>query len=91
MTPGQWPLAYDPNNVKPGWIAFGVVMALLVATFLLWRSMNTQLGRIKVPHRADFNPPRQAGSGDGEAGTSWPDGSGSTGSADEGPGDAGPS
>lgn len=48
-------LAYDPSKVKPGWIAFFLVMALIAATFLLWRSMNTQLGKIRVPHRASFD------------------------------------
>lgn len=49
-------LAYDPSQVKPGWIAFFIVLALLVATFLLWRSMNTQLNKIDVPHRDAFRP-----------------------------------
>jgi hypothetical protein len=49
-------LAYDPDKVKPGWIAFFVVMALVVATFFLWRSMNTQLGKIQVPPGASFGP-----------------------------------
>ncbi len=48
-------LAYDPNDVKPGWVALAIVVALGIATFLLWRSMNTQLGRIKAPHRADLD------------------------------------
>lgn len=56
MSPRQGPLAYDPNQVKPGWIAFFLVLGLLIATFLLWRSMNTQLSRIRVPHRASFRP-----------------------------------
>lgn len=47
-------LAYDPNQVKPGWVALFLVLFLLIATFLLWRSMNTQLSRIKVPPRASF-------------------------------------
>lgn len=47
-------LAYDPDKVKPGWIAFFLVMTLIVATFLLWRSMNTQLGKIRVPPRASL-------------------------------------
>ena len=52
MSAAQGLLAYDPNAVKPGWIAFFLVLALVIATFLLWRSMNTQLGRIQVPsHR----------------------------------------
>ncbi len=42
-------LAYDPNDVRPGWIALGLVVALSVATYLLWRSMNTQLGNIQMP------------------------------------------
>jgi len=51
-------LAYDPNKVKPGWIAFFVVMALVVATFFLWRSMNTQLGKIRVPPGSAFRAER---------------------------------
>ena len=54
MTPAEVLLAYDPNDVKPGWIALVLVLVLALATFLLWRSMNTQLGRIKAPHRADL-------------------------------------
>ena len=54
MTDGSRMLAYNPSDVKPGWIAFFVVMALLVATFLLWRNMNKQLGKIKVPYRSEF-------------------------------------
>jgi hypothetical protein len=46
-------LAYDPNDVKPGWIALVIVALLALATFLLWRSMNTQLGRIKVPKKGE--------------------------------------
>ncbi|MGH3471263.1 MAG: hypothetical protein ACRDPG_04345 [Nocardioidaceae bacterium] len=37
------------SQVGPGWIAFFVVIALCVVTVLLWRSMNHQLRRIKVP------------------------------------------
>lgn len=44
-------LAYDPNDVRPGWIALVLVMALAVATFLLWRSMNTQMRKIQMPPR----------------------------------------
>jgi hypothetical protein len=44
-------LAYDPNSVKPGWIALVIVAALGLATFLLWRSMNAQLRKIQVPPR----------------------------------------
>ena len=45
---------YDPSDVKPGWIAFWIVLALVVATFFLWRSMNTQLRKIKAPHRSEL-------------------------------------
>ena len=62
MTPDEVLLAYDPNDVKPGWIALILVLVLALATFLLWRSMNTQLGRIKAPHRADLGPADSAGS-----------------------------
>ena len=42
-------LAYNPNDVRPGWGALALVVGLLVATYFLWRSMNTQLGKIRVP------------------------------------------
>ncbi len=47
-------LAYDENNIKPGWIALVLVLLLALATFLLWRSMNTQLGKIKAPYRSEL-------------------------------------
>ena len=46
--------AYDPEDIKPGWIALVIVVALAIATFLLWRSMNSQLRRIDVPTRAEL-------------------------------------
>ena len=46
--------AYDPDDIKPGWIALVVVVALAIATFLLWRSMNSQLRRIDVPTKAEL-------------------------------------
>ncbi len=42
-------LAYEPEDVRPGWIALVLVALLGVATFLLWRSMNTQLRKIQMP------------------------------------------
>lgn len=42
-------VAYNPSDVKPGWVAFFIVLALIAATLVLWRSMNHQLGKIKVP------------------------------------------
>jgi hypothetical protein len=49
-------LAYNANDVKPGWVAFWIVVALGVATYLLWRSMNTQLGKIRMPPRPRGRP-----------------------------------
>jgi hypothetical protein len=46
-------LAYNPSDVKPGWIAFWIVVAMGVATFLLWRSMNKQLRKIQMPPKQD--------------------------------------
>jgi hypothetical protein len=54
MTVAQALAAYDPSDIRPGWIALGVVVALAIATFLLWRSMNTQLRRIDVPTKAEL-------------------------------------
>lgn len=48
---GGWLLAYEPDDVKPGWIALVLVLVLAVATYLLWRSLNTQLRRIQMPPR----------------------------------------
>ncbi len=49
-------LAYNPANVKPGWVAFWIVVALCVATFFLWRSMNAQIGKIRMPPRPSSRP-----------------------------------
>jgi hypothetical protein len=62
-------LAYDPDKVKPGWIALVIVAALGLATFLLWRSMNTQLGKIRVPKRGETEPD-ESDSSEGEEPTS---------------------
>ncbi|HEY7043757.1 MAG TPA: hypothetical protein VH419_08830 [Nocardioidaceae bacterium] len=51
-------LAYDANDAKPGWIALIVVVLLGLATFLLWRSMNTQLRKISAPYQADLDAQR---------------------------------
>ena len=55
MSPAAVLLAYDPNDVKPGWVALILVIVLAGVTFLLWRSMNTQLRRISAPHKADLD------------------------------------
>jgi hypothetical protein len=59
----RW-FAYDPNNVRPGWGALALVIALGVATYLLWRSMNTQLRRIQMPPRREPDTRISGGSSD---------------------------
>jgi hypothetical protein len=50
------PLAIPLNDdtVTPGFLGFGVVVALGVALFLLLRSMNKQISRIQAPTEADL-------------------------------------
>ena len=48
-------LAYEAEDVKPGWVALVLVILLGIATFLLWRSMNKQLRKIDVPTRAELD------------------------------------
>lgn len=48
MTTAVWQ-AYNPSDVRPGWGALVLVVLLGLAIYLLWRSMNTQLGRIQMP------------------------------------------
>ncbi len=42
-------LAIEPEDARPGYGALLLVLGLAVVTFLLWRSMNTQLGKIQMP------------------------------------------
>jgi hypothetical protein len=53
--------APDPADVKPGWLGFGVVMALAVAVLLLWLSMRKQLKKIDFEEQPD-EPTPDAGS-----------------------------
>jgi hypothetical protein len=43
-------LAQDPvpaeDQVRPGWIALGLMVLMCVATFLLWMNMRKQIGKI---------------------------------------------
>ncbi len=41
----------DPERVRPGVLALVIVLALCVLTFLLWRSMNKQLKKIRFDDR----------------------------------------
>jgi hypothetical protein len=45
--------AFDKNNVNPGALGFVVVALLGVATWLLIRSMQKQLGKIDFEERVD--------------------------------------
>jgi hypothetical protein len=53
--------APDPADVKPGWLGFGMFLALAVATVLLWLSMRRQLRKVRfeeepLPDRTDPEP-----------------------------------
>ncbi|HXA60479.1 MAG TPA: hypothetical protein VNW94_15075 [Streptosporangiaceae bacterium] len=50
------PLAIPLNNdtVSPGFLGFGVVVALGIALYFLIRSMNRQISRIDAPKEADL-------------------------------------
>ena len=72
------PAAIDPANARPGWLALGLVVLLGIATYLLWRSMNRQLGKITVPRRgaSPVDPPPlpdERASGDATGEPSAPD------------------
>jgi hypothetical protein len=49
--------APDPADVKPGWLGFGMFIALAVAVVLLWLSMRRQLKKIDFEEEPD--PPRE--------------------------------
>ncbi|WP_242885684.1 hypothetical protein [Actinomadura litoris] len=50
------PLAIPLNDdtVSPGFLGFGVFLALAVATVFLVRSMNKQMKKIQAPREADL-------------------------------------
>ncbi|MFG2005675.1 hypothetical protein ACGFNU_41660 [Spirillospora sp. NPDC048911] len=52
----MFPLAMPLNDdtVTPGFLGFGVFLALVVALVFLIRSMNKQIGRIQAPREADL-------------------------------------
>jgi uncharacterized membrane protein YbhN (UPF0104 family) len=43
----------DPEDVKPGWLGFGVFIALAVAVALLWLSMRKQLRKVDFEEAPD--------------------------------------
>jgi hypothetical protein len=38
--------APDPDDVKPGWLGFGVFILLALALVVLWFSLRKHLGRV---------------------------------------------
>lgn len=52
MTPLAIPL--NDDTVTPGFLGFGVFLALAVALVFLIRSMNKQMKRIQAPREADL-------------------------------------
>ncbi|NUR08110.1 MAG: hypothetical protein HOQ22_05380 [Nocardioidaceae bacterium] len=43
----------NPEDVKPGWLGFAVVLALAVAVLLLWLSFRKQLRKIDFEEEPD--------------------------------------
>jgi hypothetical protein len=54
-----------PADVKPGWLGFGVFVALAVAVALLWFSMRKQLRKVDFEEQPDR--PRQPKANGGKA------------------------
>jgi hypothetical protein len=59
----------NPADVKAGWVAFGVFIALAVAVVLLWLSFRKQLKKIDFDEEKTVRPRRgtrsSSGSGHG--------------------------
>ncbi|MBW8481537.1 hypothetical protein [Actinomadura parmotrematis] len=47
-------LPLNNDTVSPGFLGFGVFLALAFATYLLIRSMNKQIKRIQAPSEAQL-------------------------------------
>ena len=56
---GEIDEAPAPSEVKPGWVALVIVLALCVATALLWLNMRKQLRKINFEEK-DAPPRRPA-------------------------------
>lgn len=59
-TASHWLIAVAPSDVKAGWIALVVIAGLCLATFLLWRSMNHQLRKVRFDS-SDEDETRESG------------------------------
>ena len=56
--------APEASEVKPGWVAFAIVVTLCVVTTLLWLNMRKQIGKIRfdekdTPRRGSSGPPAE--------------------------------
>ena len=59
--------APDPADVKPGWLGFGVFIALAVAVAFLWFSLRKQLRKVDFEEKPD-EPKRPRPNGDASPG-----------------------
>lgn len=46
-------LAPDPEDVKPGWLAFGIVILMGIALYFILRSFIKQLKRVDFEEKPD--------------------------------------
>ena len=64
LTPASvWVLAVEESEVRPGLVAFLVVLGMAVALYFLLRSMAKHLGRIDVDRDRDDVPPEEPPTG----------------------------
>ncbi|KAB2353619.1 hypothetical protein [Actinomadura montaniterrae] len=54
MLPLAHAIPLNNDTVSPGFLGFGVFLALLVALVFLVRSMNKQMRKIQAPREADL-------------------------------------
>ena len=50
-----------PEDIKPGWVALVIVLALCVVTTLLWLNMRKQLGKIDFQEKETPRRRREQG------------------------------
>ena len=55
--------APDPADVKPGWLGFGMFLALAFAVVLLWLSFRKQLKKVDFEEEPDAPRDEQDGAG----------------------------
>lgn len=56
-TAGTRDTPLDPNDVKPGWVALGIVVLLCVAVFFLCRSFLTHARKAQKPWEGEDADP----------------------------------